>query len=206
MAYFYCSFTDIKKQNAHDLISSLLAQLVRKLPSTPSTLSQLHEQYKEGTPPIYDVKMELKSVLKLLGQTFLVIDALDECPLGDKDKSRTKVLALLTEISGWALPNLHVLVTSRKEPDIDMALAPLANLSSILIQTNQVQPDIQRYIKSQLDNDLELKKWSSMIKKEIENTLVEKAHGMYESRVIYHSFKMLMSKAGFAGFFARSTP
>lgn len=128
---------------------------------------------------MYDMKMELQSVLKLSGQTFLVIDALDECPIGDKHKSRTRVLALLTEISGWALPNLHILVTSRKEPDIDMALAPLVNLSSISILSSQVQPDIRRYIKSQLDNDLELKKWSSLIKEEIKNTLVENAHGMY---------------------------
>lgn len=137
---------------------------------------------------MYDLKMELKSVLKLLGQTFLVIDALDECPIGDKDKSRTKVLTLLTEISGWALPNIHVLVTSRKEPDIDMALAPLVNLSSISIQTIKVQLDIHRYIKSQLDNDLELKKWSSSIKEEIENTLIEKAHGMYKSSGCHHAF------------------
>ena len=124
------------------------------------------------------MKVELRSVLKLSGQTFFVIDALDECPIGDEEESRTKVLAMLTELSEWPLPNLHVLVTSRKEPDIDEALAPLANLSSISIQTNQVQPDIYKYIKSQLANDVRLKKWSPLIKEEIENTLFEQAHGM----------------------------
>lgn len=126
-----------------------------------------------------DMKAELQSVLKLSGQTFLVIDALDECPISDKEKSRTKVLALLTKLSAWALPSVHVLVTSRKEPDISKALTPLMNFSSISIQTSQVQPDIHRYITSQLANDLELKKWSARIKEEIENTLVEQANGMY---------------------------
>ena len=106
-----------------------------------------------------DLKMELQSVLKLSGQVFLVIDALDECPIGDE--SRAKVLALLTELSGWSLSNLHVLVTSRKEPDIEKALAPLANLvnfSSVSIQTNQVQADIHEYIKSQRAYDPELQR------------------------------------------------
>lgn len=125
--------------------------------------------------------MELRSVLKLSRQAFLVIDALDECPIGNKDENRAQVLALLTELSRWALPNIHILVTSRKEPDIDKALASLPNLLSISVQSHQVQPDIQRYIKSQLANDLELKKWSPLMKKEIEITLVEKAHGMYVS-------------------------
>lgn len=178
LAYFYCSFTDSTKQNSHNLISSLLAQLVRKIPIIPSTLSKLHGQYGGGQLPT-NMKAEFQSVLKLSGQTFFVIDALDECPIGDE--SRSKVLALLTEFSQWALPNLHVLVTSRKELDIDRALAPLAKLSSISIQTDQVQPDIHRYIKSQLANDPELKKWPSLIKNEIENALVERAHGMYKS-------------------------
>lgn len=179
LAYFYCSFTEIEKQNSYNLISSLFVQLVGIHPSIPNTLSRLHDQHQNGKLPMDVIKIELQSILKLSGQTFFVIDALDECPIGDEDRSRTKVLALLTELSGWALPNLHVLVTSRKEPDIDKALASLVNLSSMSIQTNQVQPDIQKYIKSQLGNDLELKEWSSSIKKEVEKTLLEQAQGMF---------------------------
>ncbi|MCJ1264868.1 hypothetical protein MMC22_004743 [Lobaria immixta] len=124
------------------------------------------------------IKVELQS-LTASGQIFLVIDALDECPIGDQGESRAKVLALLTELSGWALPNLHVLVTSRKEQDNDKALASLLSFPSISIQTDQVQPDVRKYVKSQLANDLELKKWSSLIKEEIEKTLTEQAHGMF---------------------------
>lgn len=47
-----------------------------------------------------DLKVELQSVLKLSGQVFLIIDTLDECPISDE--IRTKVLALLTELSGWS--------------------------------------------------------------------------------------------------------
>ena len=140
----------------------------------PSPGKQGNQSIIRRKLPIHDMKMELQSVFKLSGQTFLVIDALDECPIDDEDKRRNKVLALLAELSEWAVPNLHVLVTSRKEPDIDEALAPLVSFSSMSIQTNQVQPDIYKYIKSQLANDVRLKKF----KEEIENTLFEQAHGM----------------------------
>lgn len=187
LAYFYCSFTDTKKQNSHDLISSLLAQLVRKLPDISITLQQLHGQYREAKPQMDVIKAELHSILKLSGQTFLVIDALDECPIGDENRSRAKVLALLTELWRWPLPNLHVLVTSRNEPDIGKALAPLRNFSSLSIQASQVQPDIHKYINSQLANDLELNKWPSSTKTEIEITLSVEACGMYKSSD-YQSF------------------
>lgn len=181
LAYFYFSFTDTKKQDAHNLISSLLAQLVKKLPNIPTSISQLHGQYREEKLPMDAIKVKLQSLLRDSGQIFLVIDALYECPIGDQGESRAKVLALLTELSGWALLNLLVLVTSRKEQDIDKALASLLSFPSISIQTDQVQPDVRKYVKSQLANDLELKKWSSLIKEEIEKALTEQAHGMYKS-------------------------
>lgn len=190
LAYFYCSFTDTKKQNPLNLIGSLVAQIVKNLPRIPNTLLKLHDQHRKEGFSMDDMKKEFQSILKLSGQTFVVIDALDECPKGDIDKSRSKVLALLIELLGWALPNLHILVTSRREPDIDKALTSLENLSSISIQTHQVQPDIHKYIKSQLANDPEVKNYPSLIKEEIENTLAEQAHGMYKSSRCPPHFKI----------------
>ncbi|MCJ1467598.1 hypothetical protein MMC07_006223 [Pseudocyphellaria aurata] len=161
------------------VLSSLLAQLVKKLPSIPCTLSKLFDQYRVGALPMDAIKVEFQSIVKHSEQTFIVIDGLDECPIGDIEKSRGKVLALLTELSGWNLPSLHVLVTSRREHDIDHALEPLVTRPPISIQTRQVQSDIHKYIKSQLANDLDLKRWPSAIKEEIEIALTERACGMF---------------------------
>jgi hypothetical protein len=106
-----------------------------------------------------------------------MIDALDECPRHDGE--RVELLAALAEIRHWNLPGLHIMATSRKEPDIEEALTPLLTCSSVCIQTNQVDGDIRKHVKSQLDIHRQLKKWPPEIKKEIEDALVHGAAGMY---------------------------
>jgi ankyrin repeat domain-containing protein 50 len=156
----------------------VLAQLVNQKQEIPDSLQSLHNGYQHGQPPTADLKRVLQSVLKLSGQTFIIADALDECPSNGTE--RMELCALLTEFSRWALPNLHILVTSRKEPDINEALSALVTFPPICIQSKQVDADIRLHVRNELANDPKLKKWSLQIKKEIENTLVEGADGMYE--------------------------
>lgn len=126
-------------------------------------------------PPINILQMTLRSVLEELGQTFLVIDALDECT--GETGTRNEVLDLLHELSWWALPNVHVLITSRKEPDIEKSLTSLETLRAVCIQTQQ-QNDIAIYVKSLLATDSNLKRWSAEVKEEIIEALVKNADGM----------------------------
>ena len=175
VAFFYCTFTDSKKQNIYNLICSCLLQLARGLPEIPSSLMHLYNQHQYAQPSIESLKATLRSVLERSGQSFLVIDALDECV--DENGSRTEILALLNELSHWALPEVHILVTSRKESDIDRALNSLTMLPSICIQTQQ-QSDITLYIRSILATDSDLLKWTDEVKEEIAETLIRKAFGM----------------------------
>jgi hypothetical protein len=75
-----------------------------------------------------------------------MIDALDECPRHGGEM--VELLAALAEIRHWNPPGLHILATSRKEPDIEEALTPLLTCSSVCIQTNQVDEDIRKHVKS----------------------------------------------------------
>lgn len=135
----------------------------------------LYNQHKYAQPSIDSLKTTLRSVIENSRQTFLVIDALDECI--DENGRRAEILALLAELSSWALPQVHILVTSRKEQDIEKALIPLTTLPSICIQTQQ-QNDVKLYVKSILATDPDLQKWSNEIKKKIAEALIEKADGM----------------------------
>jgi ankyrin repeat domain-containing protein 50 len=125
-------------------------------------------------------------VLELPGENFIIADALDECSYGAE---RTQLSTVLKEFSTWALPNLHILVTSRKEPDIEKALAPLVTSSPVCIQTKQVDADILLYVKSQLENDANLRERTRIpqLKEEIETTLVKGANGMYG---LLHQFQV----------------
>jgi hypothetical protein len=118
----------------------------------------------------------LRSILDSTEQAFIIIDALDECPYGEE---RTQLLMVLKEFSTWALPNLHIIVTSRKEPDIYKILGLLVTSPPVCIQTEQVDADIRLHVKTQLANDVDLNEWPLKIKEEIETALVEGSNGMY---------------------------
>ena len=156
-----------------NIVCSLLLQLVQAMPNVPESLSQMYSEYKPGEPPSDLIKCVFRDIIKSSGETFLVIDALDECP--KESGERRDLLDILTDIHAWGLPNLHVLVTSRNEPDIDMVLSPLITLPPTCIQTDRIQSDISLYVRSQLTKDPELAKWSKFptISMEIEESLVK---------------------------------
>ena len=67
--------------------------------------------------------------------------------------------------------------TSRKEVDLVDTLGPLVD-TSISIQTEEVTPDIERFVTAQLATDKKLSKFPQGIKDEIRDTLVRGAGGM----------------------------
>jgi hypothetical protein len=122
-----------------------------------------------------ELKMALSWVVGSLEDVFILVDALDECP---RNTGREELLDLIRDIKSWSLSNLHLLVTSRREPDIKEAIMPLLTSLEISIQGPGVESDIKLHITSQLATDPKLKKWSSDFKIEIENTLLAGANGM----------------------------
>lgn len=119
--------------------------------------------------------MTLRSVVDESENSFLIIDALDECV--DKNGTRREILTFLTELSDWNLPQLHILVTSRKELDIEKSLNFVEKSSSICIQTHQ-QQDIEKYVKSVLKTDPDFAKWSFEVKQDIQDVLTKNSAGM----------------------------
>lgn len=173
MAYFYFSFRDDKKQKAINLLSSTLMQLVLKLPTIPESILSFHQNHQYGRPPRAGLYTAIKSLLTK--PTFIIIDALDECPeIGNERKYLCEILA---ELHKWNVSYLHILVTSRKEQDINAALSPIVTSTPISI-TEEVAADIQRYVSSQVANDPDLNVYGAELKMKIERNLVEKANGM----------------------------
>jgi hypothetical protein len=110
-------------------------------------------------------------MLKDFQQTFIILDALDEC------KEREELLGLLENFIDWEVESLHVLATSRRERDIEEALEPLVT-GQVCIQSALVNADIYIHICERLQNDLKLRKWPANVQTEIEKTLMDGAHGM----------------------------
>ena len=113
----------------------------------------------------------LVDMIRLYTDTYLIVDALDEC------KGRDDLLDWVVEVAGLDLLNLHLLLFSRNEKDIADVLNPLVDTQIPIIDTN-VDPDIGLYLRDRLARDRKLKKWPNEIKDEIELSLMGKVNGM----------------------------
>lgn len=110
-----------------------------------------------------------------LEDTYIILDALDECA------ERDELLTDLEAIISWEDASLHVLTTSRREKDIEEVLTTLSDTRNrISIQSALVNADIRTYIHYRLQIDRKLKKWQKLpkVQLEIEDTLMRKADGM----------------------------
>jgi len=123
----------------------------------------------------------LKEMLRCLAEdpTYLILDALDECPVTSGNLSpRDEVLELVDELVGLHLPNLHICVTSRPELDIQAVLEPLtAHPVSLHDESGQKQ-DIADYVGSFVHSDRRMKRWREEDKDLVISILSEKADGM----------------------------
>ncbi|KAH9070974.1 hypothetical protein EDB83DRAFT_2313709 [Lactarius deliciosus] len=185
MAYFYFDFRDIDKQARRNLLSSLLIQLSDRSNSRCDILSRLYTAHGNGAHhPNDSVLMQcLTEMLTLPDQapTYIILDALDECPsTSGIPSARKQVLDLVKDLVGFRLPNLHICVTSRPEVDIEAALAQLAFRQVSLHDESGQIADIANYIKSIVysESDTAMGRWRSADKDLVIETLSEKADGM----------------------------
>jgi hypothetical protein len=96
-----------------------------------------------------------ETMLALEGQgpTYIILDALDECP------PREEVLELVKDLVGLHLPNLHISVTSRPEPDIQIVLEHLTERPMSLHDESGQKEDIANYVSSSVHSDRRMGRW-----------------------------------------------
>jgi ankyrin repeat domain-containing protein 50 len=100
-------------------------------------------------------------VLRKFQDVCVITDALDESPRGDQ---RDAVLDTLSEmrgwkIRGWKIRGLHLLVTSRDEPDIRAQVTPQMN-EEVCMDNGVVDQDIKNYVVERLQDDRKFKKFA----------------------------------------------
>jgi hypothetical protein len=115
-----------------------------------------------------------------LEDVYIVLDALDECSA--RIGSRTEgLLSWIQDLMGSSERNIHLLVTSRPEHDIQSKLRNLMHEENIItIQSSLVSDDIQAYIHTRVRQGDGLKRWREQleVQEEIEAALTLKANGM----------------------------
>lgn len=111
---------------------------------------------------------------------WIVLDALDECR-ERKGRPTEGLLSWIRDLVNSDQRNVHCLVTSRPEQDIESGLSGLVReKSKISIQSDLVNGDISAYIHAKVREGEGLKRWRDHqdVQQEIEERLVQKANGM----------------------------
>jgi hypothetical protein len=182
MANFYFDFRDVNKQNLRNLLRSLIIQLSARSDPCRDILSQLYSANDDGgqKPSDPDMVECLKKMLRSEKQTptYIVMDALDECPITSIPSPREDVLEFVDELVGLHLPNLRICVTSRLEHDIQVVLERLTVCPVSLHDESGQQEDIAKYVASFIRSDQRMRKWREEDQILVVKTLSEKANGM----------------------------
>lgn len=179
--YFYFDFTDINKQSLDNAIRSLISQLYKEKENVRKRLDILYSSSDDGRqqPTIESLCALFQSMVQEAGEVWVVLDALDECQKRN-DYPAGGLLAWIESLRDSHM-NIHLLITSRPEQDIEEAIAKIAWKEEIIpLQSDLIQDDIRRYIEERVRHSNGLSRWHKRldIQRNIKDTLIEKANGM----------------------------
>jgi hypothetical protein len=182
-AFFYFDFRDDEKRNRYGLLASLLVQFCTQSDDCCDILSRLYSVHGDGLRQPSDRTLLdcLKEMLAVgnLGATYIIVDAIDECPtISGTPSAREKVLDLVTDLVNLRSPNLHLCVTSRPEADVLTVLLPLVSYSVSLHDEMGQMEDINNYISFFVNSDRTMSQWRNEDRNLVTNKLRKEAAGM----------------------------
>jgi hypothetical protein len=175
--YFFFDSRDAQAslQSYDGLLRSITYQLCVHLDTLPGILVTGYKNCGSGTTlPSRDVVQQIcSSALQHLPEkeTFIIIDALDEC------NEISQVAGWLKKLLTAGGGRLHVLITSRDKPDITGHLSRIPQQEVIYLD-NFTNADIKLYINSRMMEFGSLMLWSKEIQSDIRESLLAGAGGM----------------------------
>ena len=175
VAYFFDGRDSQKDLQLHNkLIRALVSQLSDKRHGgITEKLVDLYECCGEVQQPSDEqLQNVLCDILDRFLQAYIVIDALDEC--ADREKTLRWANKLISDTK-HKLTNLHIVVTSRQERDIDEIFAALDPCS---IDVGEAYTkDIVKYLKLQTES--KFMKYDGNMQAKIKTELEKHAEGLY---------------------------
>lgn len=174
VAYYYFDFQRQEQQTVEGFLRSLIRQIASRGSGAHESLRGLYKSCSNGQtkPTTQSMVTVLHKLLQASRSVDIVIDAADEC------NERQNLLQLLEEIKKWNVNGFHLLLTSRREKDIEDALSPLLS-GRIPLEESAIESDIRDFIHHRVHSDgSKLSKWPLEIRSEIETTLLGGADGM----------------------------
>ncbi|KAF3917219.1 hypothetical protein ABW20_dc0108227 [Dactylellina cionopaga] len=179
LLYFYFDFTDAGKQTFENMLRALTNQLYHKHEGSSQQLESLYSSCKtqHRQPTSRSLCETFLQMVTQVKEVWLVLDALDEC----RKEERRDLVRWMEKVLKSEQGNVHLLVTSRQESDIETGIMKFAHKNDIIpIRERLVANDIRAYIHTRVKKDTGFKRWRSRpeVQSEIEEKLAQKANGM----------------------------
>jgi len=172
IAYLYCNFRRQQEETPYALLLNLLGQLIQGRPSVPESVKSLYERHKpkRTRPSLEEISNVLHSVIIDYSRAFIIIDALDECRVSDRVRTR-----LLSEIFNLqARTEANLFVTSRFIPEIMQKFE-----QSISLEVRARDEDVQRYLDGHMSQLPSFVLRSPDLREEIKTEIIKAVDGMY---------------------------
>lgn len=178
VAYFFFDGRSgqVELASYEKMIRSLISQLLDQLDRIPKVLMQIYGKgHKQAS--VTSLKDALQTIMEEFDQTFIIIDALDECV------QREKLLEWVKSLSLRGSRKIHFLLASRQEPDIKNHLKAIVSLMRVKFGQDTKNDDIHAYIKTKVSK---MKWWNAGFRQTVTTTLLQDSGGMW---VIMRRFK-----------------
>jgi hypothetical protein len=171
VAFFYFNFRSDDTQNVDMMFRRIVLQL-SAASSHPYRI--LNDQYKlsngQRLPNYQDLIEIFRQLLRELGRTYIVLDALDECDAAEFDR----LVHLVTTLRSWTDPLLHLLITSQTR---SIFTKGFEGTPRIHLEFELQQADIKLFITSELETNSDLAAWKSQ-EENVVGGIARKSNGM----------------------------
>ncbi|KAF3177841.1 hypothetical protein TWF788_007623 [Orbilia oligospora] len=169
IAHIYFNYKRHGEETAEAVIANLLGQLSRRLSSMPSSVKDLYESDAKGQKPTIEQYLEtLSSVAALYAKVFILVDALDECHLGERRRFLTEIFNFQTKSGA------NLFVTSRDIPDINEHFK-----KSLKIEISGKEEDLQKYMEGSLPDLPRILSQKPELWEQIQRKTLEAAGGIF---------------------------
>ncbi|KAK6342226.1 hypothetical protein TWF730_001704 [Orbilia blumenaviensis] len=182
LLYFYFDDNDVGKQSLEKMLRVLTSQLYTLRGEVSEQLHSLFSLCNNGKdqPALGSLRSTFVSMAEKAGEIWLVLDAVDE---SSRDtKTRKQLLSWIQDtVTSSRHLNIHLLITSRIEEDIESELKNCTIKPQIVsIHSDLIGNDIQEFIEHRVAETTEFKRWGPKGRERIKKVLSEKANGMFK--------------------------
>ncbi|KAJ6487633.1 ankyrin repeat-containing domain protein [Mycena sanguinolenta] len=172
VAFFYFDFKAKDSNAVETALRRIVLQMSAQSPHPHRTLDKQYQLSRGQALPNYrELLRLLQELLRELGRTYIIFDALDECP----ETEFRRLMELISMLRRWNSSPLHFLITSQPRAGFT---DELGEVPGVFLESKFTQPDIELFIASELRENRKMKTWASHAD-EILHRVVYKSNGMF---------------------------